>query len=65
MTAVQKLKIKKLPVIIKKNKKTGQIEFSDFLAKSVFFKSDLPLNERLGELRKRLNKKIIFFFHFA
>ena len=34
----------------------------NYLGKSVFFKTDLPLNERLGELKKRLNKKLMFFY---
>jgi HD superfamily phosphohydrolase len=51
-----------LPLLVSYNKKLGTWAPDNYLGKSVFFKTDLPLNERLGELKKRLNKKLMFFY---
>ncbi len=54
-----------LPLLVRYNKMNKSWSSESYLAKSVFFKTDLPLEERLGELKKRLNKKLMFFYKIA
>ena len=67
VTTTQKAEVIKgkstdLPAIFSFNKEELRFEKQSFLSRSVFFDAQLSEEERMRELKDRLNRRLIFFF---